>query len=195
MKLSEGFEISIGMVLSRKKAKKSVSSEYRYKLLTLKSVTEWGEIEKLALEEFISDSEIESSYLTQMGDVIVRLTEPYSAIYIESDNEELLVPSNFAIIRNQQGKYSAEFIQCYFNANQGKNIIRRMAAGSALSAISISNLKEIEIEQYSKEQQEKFVVVNKLFLQEKKLFERLIKERDKQLQGINQEILKVEDIQ
>ena len=193
MKLSEGFDINIGMVLSRKKAKKSVISEYRYRLLTLKSVSEVGEINDLALEEFISDSEIDTNYLTQKGDVIVRLTEPYSAIYIGSDNEHLLVPSNFAIIRSQQEKYISEFIQCYFNAYQGKNIIRRMAAGSALSAISIASLKEIEIKQYSKEQQEKFIVANKLFLKEKKLFQKLIEERDKQLQGINQEILKVED--
>lgn len=193
MKLNEAFDINIGMVLSRKKAKKSAISEYRYRLLTLKSVSEGGEIDKLALEEFISDSKIDTNYLTQKGDVIVRLTEPYSAAYIESDNEHLLVPSNFAIIRGQQKKYISEFIQCYLNANQGKNIIRRMAAGSALSAISISNLKEIEIKQYSKEQQEKFIAANKLFLKEKKLFQRLIEERDKQLQGINQEILKVED--
>lgn len=190
MKFGSAFNISIGMVLARKKAKEYDGSECSYKVLTLKCVNDIGEIDKENVEDFISKQQVEDSYLTQKGDIIIRLTEPYSTIYIDEINQGLLIPSNFGIIRAKDNAYHMEFIKYYLNSAKGKREIKKSAAGSTLASISIANLKELEIKNYDLQTQEKFIATNKLFEKEKKLINELLEQRNQQLDGIINELLK-----
>ena len=78
MKLEKIADISTGLVLSRKKS--SNNEGFVYELLTLKSFNENGYIEDEYLDNFISEEKIKSQYLTQEGDIIVRLSSPNTAI-------------------------------------------------------------------------------------------------------------------
>ena len=80
MKLEKIADISTGLVLARKKS--SNNEGVVYDLLTLKSFNENGYIEDEYLDNFISEEKIKSQYLTQEGDIIVRLSSPNTAIYI-----------------------------------------------------------------------------------------------------------------
>lgn len=190
MKLGDAFDITIGMVLSRKKAKDYSDEEYKYRLLNLKCVNDLGDIDKNCLDEFISKEQLDNTYLTQKEDIVIRLTEPYSAVYIKEEYEGLLVSSNFGIIRKKDNLYQMEFMKYYLNSIVGKKTIRKSAAGTALTVISIANLKDLEIECYDLKTQKKFVEVNKLFENENTLLNKLIKERNRQLDGINYTLLK-----
>lgn len=190
MKLGEAFNITIGMVLSRKKAKDYSNEEYKYRLLNLKCVNDLGNIDEDYLDEFISKEQLENTYLTQREDIVIRLTEPYSAVYINENYEGLLVSSNFGIIRKKGNLYQMEFMKYYLNSIVGKKAIRKSAAGTALTAISIASLRDLEIDSYDLLTQEKFIEVNRLFENENTLHNKLIKERNRQLDGINYTLLK-----
>lgn len=190
MKLGDAFDITIGMVLSRKKAKDYSNEEHKYRLLSLKSIDDVGNIDETYLDEFISKEQLEDTYLTQREDVVIRLTEPYCAAYIDEGYEGLLVSSNFGIIRKKHNLYEREFIKYYINSIVGKRAIRKSAAGTALTAISITSLKELEINQYDLATQQKFIEINKLFENENNLLSKLMQEKSKQLDGINYTLLK-----
>ena len=80
MKLSDIASVKTGLVLSRKQAKdKEKGIEYR--LLNLKAVTNNCEINMNELIAYYAEEELPSNYLTQTGDVIIKTSEPYTAVY------------------------------------------------------------------------------------------------------------------
>ena len=70
-----------------------------YKLLTIKSVNNKF-INTDALGTYEDLTKIDEKFLTKTGDIIICSKPPYNVILIESDNEGILVPSNFIILRD-----------------------------------------------------------------------------------------------
>ncbi|SHJ48134.1 restriction endonuclease subunit S [Tepidibacter formicigenes] len=177
MKLENIAEIRTGLVLSRKKAKSS--PEKIYKILTLKSFEEHGEININELEEFESSELLSPLYLTKKGDVIIRLSSPYTAVYIEENLEGVVIPSLFSVIRLKNNKdILPEFLALYLNSDYGKRHINKFAVGSAISTISTNFLKSFIVKEFSKDIQTRMVEINKLHIREKKLLKNLIEEKE-----------------
>jgi len=51
------------------------------------------------LDEYYAVESLSPEYLSQIGDVIVRLTAPYTAILVDDETVGMVVSSNFVIIR------------------------------------------------------------------------------------------------
>ena len=96
LKLDDIATISTGVVVSRKKA--DFSPVKTYKMLTLKSFEESGWINKKELDKFDSSEVLSEQYLTQNGDVVIRLSSPNTTIYIEQEESGLVITSLFAVI-------------------------------------------------------------------------------------------------
>ena len=158
MKLEKIADISTGLVLSRKKS--SNNEGFVYELLTLKSFNENVYIEDEYLDNFISEEKIKSQYLTQEGDIIVRLSSPNTAIYITKEYENMVIPSLFAIIRNKVDTINSQFI------------------------------KEIKIPEYTVEKQEKIIELNQIVIQEKILLNQLLDEKNKYHKTIMSKVFK-----
>jgi len=99
MKLINMSKVQTGLVLVRKRADVKDEGAHKYRMLTLKSFNPKGWLNEDKLDVFFSKEKLENKYLTNNGDVIIRLTIPYTAICINESQEGLVIPSNFTIIR------------------------------------------------------------------------------------------------
>ena len=73
MKLEKLANIRVGLPLARKKGDIHDNLYFTYKTVTLKSFSFTGALLHSELDEFIADEELSENYITQEGDILVRL--------------------------------------------------------------------------------------------------------------------------
>ena len=91
-----------GQSPSTKRKKKDAASlgTYKYQLLNLRCIANEGYIDKNYIEPYELSEELKDDYLTRMGDILIRLSAPYTAVLINKPELcGIVVPSHFAIIR------------------------------------------------------------------------------------------------
>ena len=76
--------------LSRKETKASGNGGCPYKRLTLRALTEDGEIDSSALEDFCASETLNHAWFASPGDVVIRLFSPLCPVVIEEGQEKLL---------------------------------------------------------------------------------------------------------
>lgn len=180
IKLKELADIKIGLPLERKKAKPISSDKIEYKLLTLKSFADLNNSTNLHYEIFIADSGINSQYLTKENDVIVRLRAPTTAIYVNSRNTALIVPSLMAIITNIDASIlDSKYLTYYLNSQYIQNQLLKNSQGTSIAMTKRTDLMELEINLPPLEKQQKIVNYIDTANQEIDLLNRLINEKNK----------------
>nr|WP_040428281.1 restriction endonuclease subunit S [Acetivibrio cellulolyticus] len=178
-KLGDIAKINTGLVVKRKQAALRENVFKDYKMLTLKSFEQDGWLNINELDCFESNEELDEKYLTQQGDVIVRLSYPNTSIAINENNEGLLIPSLFAIIRLSDVILLPDYLSIYLNSDLMKEFFGRSVIGSAIQIINNSLLKEIVVKFPKIEKQKKIIEFNKFMLREKELMTSLIDEKTK----------------
>lgn len=153
MFLGDVLEVRSGLVVSRKKAKDENSAKYKYKQLNLRSVSKEGYIIEDELEVLSTDEIISSDYMTVVGDVVVRLTDPYTAIYIDDAYAGLVVSSNFAIIKESKD-YNSKFLAFYLNGDTAKKKLYSNMQGSIIKSINLVAIEQLELPLIPKSTQE-----------------------------------------
>lgn len=97
MRLGEVAFVRSGLVLSRKESKDQTG--YSYPLLNLRAVLPNGTIDLSKIDTFIAKEALDTEYLAREGDIIIRLSQPYTAVMIDEATSGLVISSYFAIIR------------------------------------------------------------------------------------------------
>lgn len=174
--LGELFDISSGLVSKRKEAPPNVSG-IKYRILTLRSINEKGFIDKKEIDDFTSVEEIDEKYLGRVGDVVIRLSYPFTAAIIDEEAEGLIVTSLFAILRSKTNIVNSEYISIYLNSEGMKKQYMKDASGSALQMIKTSSLKDYSVKTPDISKQEKIISMNRLFIKESILLEDLIENK------------------
>lgn len=192
VKLDTIATISSGLVIKRKQAMNESEVLGHYPMLTLKSFEQNGWLNKNELEEFTSNEIIDEKYLTQKGDVIVRLSSPNTAIAIDENSAGILIPSLFTIIRIHSKEILPEYLSILLNSEYMKKIYLKSLVGSAIQVIKTGTLKDINIELKSFKIQEKVVELNQLIRREKMLLEQLLEEKIKYHNAIINKMIQVE---
>lgn len=170
------FTISSGLVFKRFEAPPNTSG-YQYKLITLKSINELGYIHTEYLDDFVSKKEISSKYIAKVGDVVIRLSNPYTAAMIDKKLEGTVITSLFAILRPKTNQLLSEYTSIYLNSDYMKKHYHRDASGSALQMIKTSALKDYRIIVPTLEKQQLIVEINRLSMRELDLLERLLENK------------------
>ncbi len=176
--------ITTGLVVKRKQAELPEDSVRKYKILTLKSFNQDGWLNTEDLEVFESSEILDDKYLTQEGDVIIRLSHPNTAIHIEKEQVGYLIPSLFAVIRLESDILLPSYLNIYLKSDFIKKFYEKFAIGSTIQIIKTSMLKDISVRFPRIEQQQQIVEVHKLIAKEKALLSQLIKEKSKYHNGI-----------
>ena len=133
MILSDIAVVRTGLVTARKKKTADGSKSFEYALLNLKCISPDGYIDTTQLEPYEISEELKDEYLTQYGDILVRLSTPYTAVLIDrSELCGLVVPSHFAIIRVDRRYALPEYI--YWTLRRDKNRIAMMQNSSGSAA-------------------------------------------------------------
>ena len=179
MKLINMSEVQTGLVLVRKRADAIDKDAYKYRMLTLKSFEPHGWINEGELDVFFSKEKLENKYLTNKGDIIIRLTTPYTAICINDKQEGLVIPSNFAIIRLKEQIYIPEFVALFLNSEIIEKKFFKSSISTTIPLIKTKHLREIDISDIPLAVQQKIVELNQLQVKEKMLLSCLMKEKDK----------------
>ena len=140
MKLYDIATIRTGLVLSRKKAKLHADIKYYYKQITLKSFSDSITLQTQFFDDFISIEEIDETYTSRLGDIIVRLREPNTAVYINEKSAGLVIPSLFAIVRVNDKIVDNTFLAYYLNSMEVRKVLERELKGTTISMIKTKDL-------------------------------------------------------
>ena len=120
-----------GVVTTRKKAGENDPITYEYKLLNLKCAATAGYLDLQYSETLGTTEPLKPEYFTQMDDILVRLSAPYTAIMITREEWcDYLVPSHFAIIRVDKTVASPEYILWFLRRESTKQKILQNISGS-----------------------------------------------------------------
>lgn len=123
--------IRTGVVTTRKKAGEKDPIIYEYKLLNLKCAATAGYLDLQYSETLGTTEPLKPEYFTQMDDILVRLSAPYTAIMITREEWcGYLVPSHFAIIRVDKTIASPEYILWFLRRESTKQKILQNISGS-----------------------------------------------------------------
>lgn len=177
MNLGTVAAIRSGLVLSRKLSREI--SSYRYPLLNLRAIHPDGYILPDSLEVFYATELLRQEYLTQQGDIIIRLSVPYTAILIDPDMTGMVVSSNFAIIRLNQKYMLPEYLLWLLNTPDIKKKIYESSSSNMLSAVRPAFFAELEVLLLPLADQEKIAKLNLLAKQETQLLKKLADEKER----------------
>lgn len=174
MKLEKLANIRIGLPLARKKGDIHDDVYFRYQAVTLKSFSETGSLILDELDEFISKEELNQNYITEKGDILVRLREPNIAVYIDDNSSGLIVPALMAIIKPKQ-RINSDYLAHYINSKKAQKQLKKELQGTTISMLKASELAELEVTILPNETQEKIVSMLNLANREIELLEELSK--------------------
>ena len=172
MKLDALAKIRIGLPLIRKKGDIHDDIFFRYKSVTLKSFSRTGVLLHNELDEFIATEELNENYITQEGDILVRLRAPNLAVYIDAKSSGLIVPALMAIVKPSKtinNQYLAHFI----NSNIAQRKLQKELQGTTVSMLKAKELSDLEITVPPLKSQENIVAMLNLANQEITLLEEL----------------------
>lgn len=177
MKLGELGTVRSGLVLARKQSKGK--SEYRYSLLNLRSVLPDGSVDKSQVEVFYTVEPLKQEYISQKGDLIVRLTAPYTAVLIHDETAGMVISSHFLVIRIDSNLVLPEYLFWLLNSSKVKRQMFGSATGNVLGAVKTSYLAEFDLKVIPLEQQRKLAELNFLAKRECQLLKELAEQKKK----------------
>ena len=194
MKLNDIATIRTGLVLSRKKAALDDLEQYHYKQITLKSFSNSITLQSNYFDNFISIEKIDEKYLSQIGDIIVRLREPNTAVYIDEESAGLVVPSLFAIVRVNESTVNNTFLAYYLNSMEVKKVLERELKGTTIPMIKTKDLGELILYLPPLNVQQSFVHFMKLSEEEIRLLEKLKEENTHYTQAVLNTIIQQQGV-
>lgn len=181
MTINDVAVVRTGLVTARKKKNESSLKTYEYQLLNLKCIANEGYIEKTYIEPYELSEELKEDYLTQMGDILVRLSAPYTVVIIDRlDLCRIVVPSHFAIIRVDKRYAVPEYVFWSLRRDKNKIIMKQNSSGStAFGTISSGLISSLPITLLPLQEQK---MVGKLMIlseREQELMQKLAIEKKK----------------
>ncbi len=177
MRLGDAATVRSGLVLARKQARHP--SEYKYPLLNLRAIQDDGTIDTARLEVFDAVEPLNPEYLTHIGDLIIRLSTPYTAVLIDESTENIVIPSSFAIIRAKGQQLLPGYLFWLLNTKKVRQQIYENTTGNMLSGIKPSFFNDFRVDPLSLSDQQAIASLNELARREMRLMSELMAEKNK----------------
>ena len=175
VRLGDVAMVRCGLVLSRKQSRTPTDAKYR--LLNLRSINVDGCVEMALVDEYYAIERLSPDYLSQVGDVVVRLTAPYTAILIDEETAGMVVSSNFVIIRPNPRMLLSGYLAWLLNTRKTKRVIFENTSSNMLGAINPKYFACMEVVLPSIDRQFAIADLNALALKEGRLLRRLADEK------------------
>lgn len=180
MLLGEVSTVRTGLVLARKKAKDADLLKMKYHVLNLKCITNEGYLDLKQAEEIEMKERLNSEYLTQKNDIIIRLSSPYTVVYITDDKQcGYVIPSHFAIVRTDEKKTASEYIYWFLQRDFiYQKIIQNISGSTSFGTISSGFFANLMIRDLPFEKQKNIGTYLLLADREQKLLKKLTKQKE-----------------
>ena len=177
MKLQDLASVRSGLVLSRKQAKEPVG--YPYRSNNLRAIQPDALINLSEVDVYQAKEPLKPEYLSQIGDIIVRLTAPYTAVLVDETTEGMVISSNFVVIRIESEKLLPEYLFWLLNTQSVKRDIYENATSNMLGAVNAKFLAEIEIALLPIAEQQKLAQLYLTSRREIRLLRELAEEKER----------------
>ena len=184
MHLKKIADIRTGLVLSRKKASLSSEIKISYPLLSLKDFGEDIVPAQNTSEMFVATEKIKEIYLTQPGDVIIRLRRPVRALYIDTNHAGRIVPSLMVLVRTRDADIDPRFLTYTIHSSTCQASLMREIKGTTIAAIKTRDLEHLDIPLPPMAIQQKVVTLMQTMRREQDLLEELIREKKQLSQSV-----------
>jgi restriction endonuclease S subunit len=138
-----------------------------------------GTVDRTLCDVFFSIEYLNPEYLTHTGDVVIRLTAPYTAVLIDADIEGYVIPSSFIVVRTDSNVLLPEYLAWLLNSQVSKRQIFDGAATNMLDGIKPRCFAEIDIDLLPIEQQYAISSLSKLAQRETQLLCDLAAEKNR----------------
>ncbi|MCL2254577.1 MAG: restriction endonuclease subunit S [Lachnospiraceae bacterium] len=182
MKLGECLNIRTGLPLSRKIAD-SEKATHTYTALSLKAFNDDGTINLEVAEPFCTTEPLKPEYFTRVGDVLIRLSAPYTAAVITEEYQNLLVSQHFSILRCTDGMINPQFLRWWLSNNR-KRFYKSASGSTFLGTISTGYIGDLEFSPPSLEKQQAVGELLELAAREKELLLQLSVSKEKLINAI-----------
>ena len=182
MKLGEIASVRSGLVLSRKLARENPVQ--RYRLLNLRSITPEGYIDLKEADVFDAKETLPREYLSQVGDIVIRLSAPYTAVLIDEESEGMVVSSNFVIVRTDPQVLLPDYLYWLLNTSEVKHRMFENSSSNMLGAVKPKFFADYEITPLPIPEQQKIAAINSLAKAESKLLRQLANAKEQYYEAI-----------
>ncbi len=178
MRLDEAAVINTGLVTARKQARGVSDIFAKYKLLNLKAINNKGFIEDFLLDDFETLEEIKPTYITQMKDIVVRLTFPFTAVLIDEMHTGLIIPSHFVVIRTDTKKIIPEYLFWLLNTEKVKQQLQQNVNSTMIGTVKPMSYASLNIEKVTLEEQRKIADIYLLSKKELVLLDQFMRQKE-----------------
>lgn len=177
MKLQELASVRSGLVLARKQSREP--TDCRYPLINLRCIRPEGIINLNESDIYEAKEPLKEEYLSRRGDIVVRLTAPYTAVLIDDLTSGMVISSNFVVIRINDKQLMPEYLFWLLNTTKVKRKIYESTTSNMLGAVKAKFLMDFELTLFSAESQKKIAQLNLLARKESQLLKKLAEEKEK----------------
>jgi len=188
LKLSEVATVRSGLVLSRKESKSPTA--YSYPLLTLRAIQPTGSIDLSKIDTFTAKEMLDTEYLAREGDIIIRLSQPYTAVLIDIVTSGMVLSSYFAIIRPDSRLLLPEYLFWLMNTPKVKQEIFENTSSNMIGAIKPKFFADFELMLLPLSDQQKIADLNATARKEIQLLRDLADAKEKYYAQIIDQIQK-----
>ena len=136
---------------------------------TLQSRSPKGYIEEDLLDDYFAIERLNENYISQMGDIVVRTSSPYTAVLIDKETQGIVVSSYFTIIRSNKNMLKPEYLYWLLNNEETFKTIQKNNFGNILGSIRPQFFSDLEVLLLPLNEQEKISELNLLFKKEQQL--------------------------
>lgn len=181
VRLGKIAKINVGLVLSRYGEKQKecwitsdeLADKAIYKSVTLRAISDDGALNISECDTFEVTEKIPFQYFTQKDDILMRSFSPIKVGLVAKEQENLIVPSQFAIIRVDSEQILVEYLFVLMQQPYFCNQIERASKGSQLKTLSVSSLADMELSIPDIQTQKKIIDFYKLVQQQKAIESKL----------------------
>ena len=179
MKLSDFATLQSGLVLNRKEARSEEETAKYYKRINMRSLSEYGELDRNDLDIFPSVEILDSAVLTQPNDIIVKLFTPIYPTLISEEDKGFIIPSQLVVIRVFDDQVLPEYLRYYLSAPEVSELMLSIEGWRSQRTIKVSTFADLEIPIPSIEKQQLIAKISAINSQRERLYKELIEEEKK----------------
>lgn len=184
VKLGDIATVRTGLVVGRKKAQLDSEYKVKYSQVSLRCFGSGVQLDHKHTDEFVSVTELDAKYFTHEGDILVRLRSPSLALYIEKEDEGLLINSLLSIIRIDVNNVDAKYVAYYINSKTAERQLKLDMQSTAIPMVKTKDLENLEIVLPPLAEQKRLVSLLDLAQKEQDLLQKLIDEKKQLSQTI-----------
>jgi len=186
MLLEDITQITIGVVLKRKEAKYKEINSYEYKVFNIKSYEE-----NIEYDSFFCNENLEN-FVAKKGDILFRLAFPLKVIEVDEEIEGKLINNQYCIIKmsdKNNKTYNIDFIKWFLESDNAKQQFEKILIGTTIRSVPVVKLRQLEIPEINKDEQEKISNIVNAWTREKYLYKKIIKEKEKYYNSIINKVI------